>query len=170
MDLGDKCKDLEFVTLNSHYDRYDKQNTYLLSIGNLNSGCGGGEFWQRMQTLASHKVRFGHIGLALCLCQLICHTLCHLIIFLLYNHVQGYGKIFFSFHLHFLKSCLLVLDMLCLSLYLHQIYLNSLSWHIFLHIHLDILPLTCLDYLPKFTSVFINSLSCSSLYRSMSCL
>ena len=62
MDLRNKCKDLKYVILDSHYDRYNEQNTYILSIANLDSVCGGGELWQRMQALAFQKIRFGHIG------------------------------------------------------------------------------------------------------------
>ena len=61
MDLRDKHKDLESVILDGDYDWYNEQNSYILSITNLDPGCGGGEFWQRMQALAPHKVGFGHI-------------------------------------------------------------------------------------------------------------
>ena len=49
------------MSLDGQYGRYNEQNTYILSITNLNPGHGGGEIWPRMQALASHKVRFGHI-------------------------------------------------------------------------------------------------------------
>ena len=61
MDLRYQCKDLKSMALNGHYDWYDEQNAYVLSIADLNSSCSGGKFWQRMQTFASHEVRFRHI-------------------------------------------------------------------------------------------------------------
>ena len=61
MDLRDQCKDLKSMILDSHYDWYDEQNAYILSITYLNSSGSGGELWQRMQTFASHEVRLGHI-------------------------------------------------------------------------------------------------------------
>ena len=44
MDFRNKCKDLKSVILDGYYDMYDEQNTYILSVANLDSGCGGGEF------------------------------------------------------------------------------------------------------------------------------
>ena len=60
MNLRDQCKDLKSMILDSTYDWYDEQNTYILSTAYLDSSCSGGELWQRMQTFASHEVRLGH--------------------------------------------------------------------------------------------------------------
>ena len=45
MDFGNEYKDFKSMTLEGQYDRYNKQKPYILTIANLNSGCGRSEFW-----------------------------------------------------------------------------------------------------------------------------
>ena len=91
------------------------------------------------------------------------HTLCHLVIFLLCNHMRLWEN-FLQLLPPCLWSCLFVLDTLCLSLCLHQIYLNLLSQHIPLHICLNILPLCKCRFLILFFHMVCCIFSITGLF------